>query len=515
MKQNKISRHLLKGFILCISLFVLSIPTFAVGAPSTIDDIIGNYTGTLMNGERGTLVEASVEKTTAATGFVTITGVEGQLEPTTYFMTFDSSNSNFRLYPNTVTKETTDIDSLPFSFIGIFIDDAMFGQHALYNTDENMAYPTNNISLHKVTSPNITLTEDALNKDNHMPFNLIEPAVGMTTLKNNKIDFYEYESGFSSMRISFTAESANTGYLYMVTLAEDVDIHLTAKSPITTSAVSFDDDFGRFVASSISGDYYGPWNYVDPLTAAELKKTYVNAILNQLGDESVLGRNYYRYNSHAGVLAGNTDYELEIMFKQSLEELFTVLEEKPGAIYIGGPNGELLLDDLKPSDDWRRLLEHYGADTSGNAGIASDCIKNVPLSDYEASDLFSDLFYESLKGPETRLIDEEEMTVGSLNKIVSLTKNGQSTIVALDDPNNKDIKFMAVFDEQQQLKFFMARKNERLEVQVYFEQKVGILESNKESNSAVYNEFPKSDHVLSTYLKSLLNISEELIRNNK
>lgn len=482
---------------------------------STIDTITGNYKGTLMNGERGTLVEATVEKTSASTGVVTITGIEGQLEPTKYYMVFDSNYSTFKLYPSSVTEDTKDIDTLPCTFMGIFKDNGMFGEHTLYNRNKDITYPTNMMFLHKVGLPVVTLTEDAINTDTHMPFNFIDPGVGKTTLSNSKIQFYEHDSGFSSMRISFTAKSSHAGYLYMITLPMDAKVHLTAKSPITNIAASFDDDFGRYVASVIPGNHYGPWNYVDPQTATILRNTYKGSLLNGLSEKSILGRDHYFYNSYAGVLAGNTHYELEIMFNISLNDLFAILYKKPGAIYIGRPEEELLIDDLKPSQNWRKLIAHYKEDSTGKPGLSGDCIKNIQLTDDEASYLVDNFVSKTLKGSDTKLIDEKTMTLIGVKKIVRLTKNGQSMMISLQNPNNKDDRILGLFNAQNQMKIFMEQRDHKVKIHFYFKNKVGVLESNIKTEKALYNEVPLSEHTLPNQSKLLEKYLIELLKEYK
>lgn len=512
MNENKRFKHFTKCLILSISLIMIALPTFAEEKVYTLDEAIGHYTGTMMNAERGTLVEATVEKTSDTTGFVTISGIEGQVEATKYFMTFDKSNSNFRLYPNTINKNTTDLDDIPFACIGVFIDGGMFGQHAFYNKDETMLYPTNNMTLHKVIAPKILLTEDEIDTKSPFLFKFIDSELGITTLDNSRIEFYEYESGFSSMKIAFTTESSKSSYSYMITLPKAVDVHSISKSSINAFQPPFDGQFGCFVASRISSDHYGPWSCVDSATASELKKSYESAILNQLSDESILGRTYYHYNSFAGVLAGSTAYELEIVFNGALEDLFSTINDKKAAIYIGGAEGELLVDNFKFAASWHDFEGLLENENSDETHLENNCIKNAPLNMSKVEELLGDLIYDLYESKDIKIFDKEKMTLNNLNKIVSLSKNDFQSLVTIEDADNMESKFFAAFDADNQLEFFMTKSGEIILVQLRSENKIGFIELNTQTGKGVYNEYLEKDYNISNDLKKLLESAELLLQ---
>ena len=503
--QPKI-KHLKTFILLCISLFIISLPSFANQGTQTMDDFIGSYSGTLMKGERGAFVHLTIQKISSSTGLVTLEGTEGQTHPIKYYMTYNPDTEVTRFYPNEVAT-TGDLDS-PYIFEGYCGDGMIAGLHGFYGLDPDTNILEDSFMFFKDKPEIIHLNKGILNSKIDLPNQVIQSEVNGSNLDNASIRFYEYSPHLYAMRVSFTAQSPQANYYCMLSLPEAINTISVGKSPVKLNASTYSDDFGRYIATTLSGDFYGPLSYTDAQTQTRLKDTYKGSLLSTLSEDSVLGRAYHHYDTFHGVLSGHAQYELEFLFTGSLESFFQTLETSPASFYIGGKEGELLLDNFSPiENEWRDLLGQSATNQTENLNLEGDYIKGVTISSSELTDLLTDSIDGIDRTPEVEIIDEEKITFNGMTRDVSLAKSGDYYIMAIQNSEDRDDEFFGVFDDKYNTKMLTTKQNDIIIMELYFDDKVVVCDSIDEGDHYIYNEYSLMDYKSSEKLKVLKDFS--------
>jgi hypothetical protein len=506
MTHHLKKKHLKTFILLCISLFIINLPSFANQGAQTMDNFVGSYSGTLIKGERGAFVHLTIQKISSSTGLVTLEGTEGQTTPIKYYMTYNPDTEVTRFYPNEVAT-TGNLDS-PYIFEGYCGDGMIAGLHAFYGLDPDTNSLEDSFTFFKDKPEIIHLNKGILNSKIDLPNQVIQPEVNGSSLKNASIRFHEYSSHLYSMRVSFTAQSPQANYYYMLSLPEAINTISVGKSPVKLNASTYKDDFGRYIATTLSGDFYGPLSYTDVQTQTRLKDTYKGSLLSTLSEDSVLGRAYHHYDTFHGVLSGHTQYELEFLFTGSLESFFQALETSPASFYIGGKEGELLLDNFAPiENEWRDLLGQSGTKQTEDLNLEGDYIKGVTISSSELTNLLTDSIDGIDRTPEVEILDEEKITFNGMTRDVSLAKSSDYYIMAIQNSEDRDDEFFGIFDNKYNTKMLATKQNDIIIMELYFDDKVVVCDSIDKGDHYTYNEYSLVGYKSSEKLKTLKDFS--------